>query len=124
MAARLIAINSTRGTRLTERARVAENPLTRVVGLLRDRDLAEGDGLWIIPCNSIHSFAMRFIFDAVFLNEKMCVVHLHPEMKPWRISSMVLASRSVLELPAGTIARSGTKLGDQFEMRRDSELAT
>jgi uncharacterized membrane protein (UPF0127 family) len=80
--------------------------------------LAQGDGLWIVPCNSIHSIGMRFIFDAVFLDQNLRVVHLVREMKPWRISKMVLAAHSVLELPPGLIAATGTEMGDQFEMRR------
>jgi uncharacterized membrane protein (UPF0127 family) len=119
MAARLLAINTTRGVGLTECARVAENPWTRMVGLLRDAQLAQGDGLWIVPCNSIHSFAMRFIFDAIFLDKDLRVVHLVAEMKPWRVSALVLAARSVLELPARAIAESGTQVGDRFEMRRE-----
>jgi uncharacterized membrane protein (UPF0127 family) len=123
MAARLIAVNTTRGVALTACARVAENPWTRLVGLLRDAELAQGDGLWIVPCNSIHSFAMRFVFDAIFLDKHLRVVRLQPEMKPWRVSPLVFAAHSVLELPAGSIAHSGTALGDQFEMQRLKELA-
>jgi len=119
MATRLLAINTTRGIGLTECARVAENPWTRMVGLLRDAQLAQGDGLWIVPCNSIHSFFMRFVFDAVFLDKELRVVHLVAEMKPWRISKLMFAAHSVLELPAGAIAQSGTQLGDRFEMRRE-----
>ncbi len=117
MAIRLIAINSTRGVNLTEQGRVADNILTRLVGLLRDDHLKPGDGLWIIPCNSIHSFAMRFLFDAVFLDRKLQVVHLISEMKPWRASKMILSAHSVLELPAGALLTSGTQLGDQLEMK-------
>lgn len=116
MAARLTATNVTRGVRLTEVARVADNMLTRVIGLLRDHQLAEGDGLWIKPCNSIHSFAMKFDFDAVFLDKNLRVVHLMHVMKPWKVSKMIWAAHSVLELPAGAIAQSRTEIGDQFEM--------
>jgi uncharacterized membrane protein (UPF0127 family) len=45
-------------------------------------------------------------------------VHLVSEMKPWRISRMVWAARSVLELPPGIISSTATERGDQFEMRR------
>ena len=114
----LTAINLTRGASLTECARVAENPWTRLVGLLRDKMLAQGDGLWIVPCNSIHSIGMQFIFDAVFLDKNLRVVHLVREMKPWRISKMVLSAHSVLELPPGLISLTQTEMGDQFEMRR------
>jgi uncharacterized protein len=118
-AARLMAVNATRGVSLAACGRVADNPVTRLVGLLRDRQLAHGDGLWIVPCNSIHSFAMRFVFDAIFLDRDHRVVHLVPEMKPWRVSKLVFSAHSVLELPAGVIAQSGTQLGDLLEMRRD-----
>jgi uncharacterized membrane protein (UPF0127 family) len=119
MTGSLTALNLTRGTRLAHCARVADTPSTRMVGLLRDTVLAEGDGLWIVPCNSIHSFWMKFIFDAVFLDKNLRVVHLVREMKPWRISKIVFAAHSVLELPPGLITRTQTELGDQFEMKRD-----
>jgi uncharacterized membrane protein (UPF0127 family) len=115
----LVAMNKTRGVRVTQCGRVADTFMTRLVGLLRDRQLENGDGLWILPCNSIHSIGMKFIFDAVFLDKKLKVVHLVREMKPWRISKMVFAAHSVLELPAGIITRTGTEIGDQFEMTRD-----
>jgi uncharacterized membrane protein (UPF0127 family) len=118
MGARLHAFNATRGVVLADRARVADNLWTRLVGLLRDTHLDEGDGLWIKPCNSIHSFAMKFVFDAVFLDKDLRVVHLMSEMLPWKTSKLVFAAKSVLELPAGAIARSGTQLGDQFEMQK------
>jgi uncharacterized membrane protein (UPF0127 family) len=118
MAHRLIATNLTRGVVLARAGRVADTVLARMVGLLRDHELPEGAGLWIVPCNSIHSFAMRFTFDAIFLSRELRVVHLMPEMKPWRVSAIKFSAHSVLELPAGAIARTGTQPGDQFEMTR------
>jgi uncharacterized membrane protein (UPF0127 family) len=116
----LTAVNITRGVNLTECGRIADTFLTRLVGLLRDRQLAQGDGLWIVPCNSIHSIGMKFNFDAIFLDKDLRVVHLMHDMKPWRISSLVFAAHSVLELPSGLIAQTATQLGDQFEMRRSN----
>jgi uncharacterized protein len=119
MAAQLIAINATRGTRLTECGRIADGFKTRLVGLLADKTLATGDGLWILPCNSIHSIGMHFTFDAIFLDKNLHVVHLVREMKPWRISKMVFGAHSVLEVPAGLIAQTATEMGDTFEMRSE-----
>jgi uncharacterized membrane protein (UPF0127 family) len=116
----LTAINLTRGVKLTECGRIADTFSTRLVGLLRDKALAQGDGLWIMPCNSIHSVGMKFIFDAIFLDKQLRVVHLKREMKPWRISKMIFSAHSVLELPAGLIGQTSTELGDQFEMRKES----
>ncbi|MCE0523543.1 MAG: DUF192 domain-containing protein [Methylacidiphilales bacterium] len=114
----LTAINVTRNARLTEHGRVADTFSTRLVGLLRDKTLEPGDGLWIVPCNSIHSIGMRFDFDAIFLDKDLRAVHLMREMRPWRVSKLVFSAHSVLELPAGLIAQTATELGDQFEMRR------
>ena len=119
MANLLTAINVTRDVRLAECGRVADSFLTRLVGLLCDKTLEFGDGLWIKHCNSIHSIGMRFKFDAVFLDKNLRVVHLVREMKPWRISKMAFSARSVLELPAGLISQTATELGDQFEMRTE-----
>ena len=114
----LTAINVTREVRLTECGRVADTFYTRLVGLLNDKHPLEfGGGMWIVPCNSIHSLGMRFTFDAIFLDKNLRVVHLVREMKPWRISKMVFSAHSVLELPAGLISQTATELGDQFEMR-------
>ena len=120
MAACLTAINTTRNVRLTECGRIADSFRTRLVGLLRDKMLGQGDGLWIKPCNSIHSIGMKFVFDAIFLDKDLRVVHLMHEMKPWQISKMVWDAKSVLELPAGLIAQTATEIGDQFEMREDA----
>ena len=116
----LVAINVTRGVRLTECGRVADTFYTRLVGLLNDKHPLEfGDGLWLVPCNSIHCFGMRFTIDAVFLDKNLQVVHLVRGIKPWRISKIVFSAHSVLELPAGMIDQTATELGDQFEMRRE-----
>ena len=114
----LTAINLTRGVHLTECGRVADTFYTRLIGLLNDKQLEYGDGMWIKPCNSIHSIGMRFVFDAVFLDKNPRVVHLVREMKPWRASKLVFSADSVLELPSGLISQTATELGDQFEMRR------
>jgi len=114
----LVAINVTRGVQLTHCARVADSILTRVIGLLLDKQLAQGDGLWIKPCNSIHSIGMKFVFDAIFLDQDLKVVHLMSGMKAWKASKMVWSAKSVLELPDGLIVQTGTEIGDQFEMRR------
>jgi uncharacterized membrane protein (UPF0127 family) len=115
----LTAINVTREVRLTGCGRVADTFYTRLVGLLNDKHPLEfGGGMWIVPCNSIHSLGMRFTFDAIFLDKNLRVVHLVREMKPWRISKMVFSAHSVLELPAGLISQTATELGDQFEMRK------
>ena len=110
--------NRTRNAVLSDRTRVADTMGARMVGLLTSRGLAEGEGLWIEPCNSIHTWFMRFTIDAVFLDREGQVVKLASRMKPWRLTAIARKARGVLELPEGTIERTGTAVGDLVEKTR------
>ncbi|MBI3977975.1 MAG: DUF192 domain-containing protein [Chloroflexi bacterium] len=112
---RSIAIaNRTRGAVLAAHCAVARSFLDRFVGLMGRAGLPEDAGLLIVPCNSIHSAFMRFRFDAVFLDRQFRVVHLIRAMPPYRLSRIVFRAHSVLELPAGTVERTGTQVGDEL----------
>ncbi len=113
----LVVRNITRQTVLMDGGRIADNPATRVKGLLKDTHLKPGDGLWIVPCSSIHSIGMQFNFDAVFLDRQLRVIHLITNMKPWQFSYqfLPLCGIGVLELPAFTIQATQTELKDQLE---------
>lgn len=107
--------NRTRNAVLSDRTRVANTLVTRMVGLLASKGLAEGEGLWIEPCNSIHTWFMKFTIDAVFLDREGNVVKLASRMKPWKLTSIARRARGVLELPEGTVERTGTQVGDVVE---------
>lgn len=108
--------NLTRNVELADRAEVADTSAKRRTGLLKHTGLEPGEGLWIVPCESVHSFFMKFTIDVLYLDRKHRVKKIRPEMTPWRISGC-LTAHSVLELPAGTITRTGTKRGDQLEIK-------
>lgn len=107
-------INQTRNTVVVDHLEVADTYLKRLVGLLGRKGLEQGRGLWIVPCNDIHSFFMQFEFDAVFLDKEHRVLYTVERMKPWRISKIVRGGRIVLELPPDTVAETQTDVGDQF----------
>lgn len=90
------------------------------IGLLGEAGLPAGEGLYIEPCNSIHSLFMRFPFDAVFVDKRWRVVHLIHEMKAFRVSPVVWKAHGVVELPAGTARRTDTMVGDQLELVADA----
>jgi len=108
--------NLTRNIELADRAEVADTSAKRRTGLLKHTGLEPGEGLWIVPCESVHSFFMKFTIDVLYLDRKHRVKKIRPEMAPWRISGC-LTAHSVLELPAGTITRTGTVRGDQLEIK-------
>jgi uncharacterized membrane protein (UPF0127 family) len=85
--------------------------------LLGKDGLAPGEGLWISPCGSIHSFGMRFDIDALFLDRNLKVVGRYERFRRNRISRVYWNARGVLELPAGTIERTGTEVGDEIQFK-------
>jgi uncharacterized protein len=105
--------NRDRGTVLAEAAEVADTSAKRRTGLLKHSQLAPGAGLWIAPCESVHSFWMKFAIDVLYLDRKKRVRKLRKRMVPWRISAC-LTAHSVLELPVGAIDSSRTEPGDQL----------
>lgn len=112
---KLRAANATRGTLLADRADIADTSAKRRQGLLKRKGLAPGEGLWIVPCEGVHTFFMKFPIDVVFLNKKRKVLKIRPNMRRGRIALSLLA-HSVLELPAGRLAETGTVKGDQLEL--------
>jgi uncharacterized membrane protein (UPF0127 family) len=109
-------MNTTRGAVLAERAGLADSAMTRAVGLLGQADLPEGSGLVIDPCTSIHMFFMRFAIDALYVAQNGTVLRVVAHLRPWRLGPINLRSRYVVELPAGTAARTGTQPGDQLRV--------
>ena len=110
--------NETRGTTLGERIRVAETSLSRIVGLLGQSGLDPGAGLLIFPSQAIHTVAMRFAIDVIFVDRNWRVVKLNPVMVPYRMTGISWKARCVIELPAGVIATSSTAVGDQLSVTR------
>ena len=109
--------NKERGTVLAEGADVAEDSKTRRTGLLKHERLEPGQGLWIVPCESVHSFWMKFAIDVLYLDRQKKVKKVRANMVPWRVSVCLMA-HSVLELPAGTAAATGTRRGDILEFEK------
>jgi uncharacterized protein len=106
--------NKTQHTVIAKHLTLANNPFSRLLGLMGKTSFPESSALQITPCNSIHSFFMRFEFDAVFIDKHQVVVHIVERMKPWRMSALVLKAHSVIELNPGVIAESNTTVGDHL----------
>ena len=101
------------GAVVCERCVVADNPWTRMKGLLGRRRLDDGEGLLIRPTGSIHMFFMRFAIDAVFLDRDMRVLKVSSDLKPWRMAAKK-GSKQVLEIAAGEAGRRGVEPGQRL----------
>ncbi len=87
-----------------ERCVVADRPLVRMRGLLGRRELPSDEGLLLRPASAVHSWFMRFPFDAVFLDRELVVLRVAEHVRPWRIVTR-RGARAVLEVAAGEAAR-------------------
>ena len=114
----LYVYNKTRETFVATETMVADSYIRRLVGLLgKTKRWAQlGRGLWIIPSSGVHTIGMLFPIDLIFLNKEKQVVYVEEHVRPFRISKVSLKAESVLELPPHTIYRSGTQIGDRFEI--------
>ena len=104
--------NPRTGLVLAERVERASTLRARLLGLLGRSELREGAALCIDPCTSIHTFFMRFAIDAVFLRRDGTVVRALRGLRPFRATRFYPSAAMAVELPAGTLARTGTGEGD------------
>lgn len=112
--------NKTKETFVATEATVADSYFPRLIGLLgkTKRWAQHGKGLWIVPSRGVHTLGMLFPIDLIFLSKDKEVVHLEEYVRPFRISKVSLKAMSVLEVPAHTIYRSRTQVGDKLEIAR------
>lgn len=112
------AFNQTRKVYLATQLALADTHWTRLRGLLGTSpgDFRNGCGLWIKPCRGVHTLAMRFPIDVVYLDGAMVVIHMESDLRPWRFAAVRLKAASVLELPCQTVTRTATALGDKIEI--------
>jgi uncharacterized protein len=112
------AFNQTRQTYLATELALANTHWSRLRGLVgtSQSDFRNGCGLWIVPCRGVHTLAMGFAIDVVYLDRDQTVVHIEQDLRPWRFAPVRLQAASVLELPCKTIAETGTVVGDKIEI--------
>ena len=110
--------NKTKENFLAFRVNVADSIVGRLIGLLGRRSLRAGSGVWIVPANAIHTIGMLFSFDVVMIDKNFKVVSLKELVKPFRVIFPKLRAESVIELPAHTIFRSRTEIGDELVIDR------
>jgi uncharacterized protein len=110
--------NKTRETFLAFRVRVADSMLSRMIGLLGRSSLQPDSGVWIVPANAVHTIGMMFAFDLVLIDRDFKIVGLRELVRPFSVTRPNFRAESVIELPAHTIFRSHTEIGDELQIGR------
>lgn len=106
--------NLARQAVLASRVEVADHGAKRRKGLLGRDHLSADEGLWILPCEAVHTVGMRFPIDLIYLDRKHRVRKTRSGVPPFRLSAC-LSAYSVIELASGTISRTQTRPGDRLE---------
>lgn len=107
-------INKTKNLILAQDAFLANSLFSRIKGLLGRDTLKPQEALVIKPCNSVHTFFMRFAIDVIFVDTGNKIVALENDLKPYKISPLYFKANYVVELPSGIIAKTNTKVGDEI----------
>lgn len=107
-------VNDDRDLCLGDRIRVADRWWPRLRGLIGYPEPREGQGLFIRPCQGVHMQWMRYPLDIAFVDESGAVVALYHELRPWRFSKTHRDASAALELPAGTLRQTDTRIGDRI----------
>jgi uncharacterized membrane protein (UPF0127 family) len=109
-------INNTRSQLLATNTHITRSYWQRMIGLMGHKPLAQGEGLIIDPCSSVHTHWMRFAIDVIYVNKQHVVVGIDPSLSPWKIGHFYKRVQYVIELPAGTAAATGTQVGDSLRI--------
>jgi len=105
------------GSRVARDVTIATKFGARLLGLMGRSRLDPEEGLWLVPCNSVHMFFMRTRLDIAYLDRQLRVVRCDPEMREWKVKLLpVRHARSALELAPGTLQRHGISEGTQLKI--------
>ena len=107
--------NARNGRSVARTLLTAFDSSSRRKGLLGRDSLADGSAMIIAPSSAVHTFAMRFAIDVMFVSKDGRVLKVKREVKPRRIAAAWRAF-AVVELPAGAIERSDTRRGDRLQL--------
>ena len=111
--------NSSNGAVVSHSTELALTRAARKRGLLGRDHLADGHGMLIAPCSSIHTFFMRFPIDVIFVKRSGEVVKIAASVPAWRLA-FGWGAAGVVELPAGTAARAGVAVGNRLELHKNA----
>lgn len=108
--------SETRNRVLLSDLKIARRFFERGKGLLGRVTLPADEALWILRCNSIHTFFMMFPIDCVFVNRDLEVKALRRNVVPWRMVFPVWGASSVIEMAAGNIDRLDIRTGEKLHV--------
>ena len=96
----------------------AHSWLQRLKGLLGTRSLEAHQGLWIKPCQGIHTVGMLYKIDVAFLDKHHTITKIDRNIPPFWFSMAPRGTDSVLELAQSGAERHQLKVGETLDLCR------
>lgn len=90
----------------------ADSFFGRLRGLQGRTSLKPGEGLWLVPCQQVHMFGMRYAISVWFLDKSCTICAILNELRPYKISPRYKNAVSVIEFPVDWAKTTDTKIGD------------
>ncbi len=101
---------------LFTQVRVPQGFYHNAKGLLGEAQLKENTGMLFKRCSSIHMFGMKIPLDIIFLASDGRIIKCVSGLQPWKVSGC-LGSSMTLELPKGSIEKTGLKQNMKLEIK-------
>ncbi|TCO78689.1 DUF192 domain-containing protein [Marinisporobacter balticus] len=108
-------INLDTGKTLAKKVHIANTFYKRLKGLMFTKNLPSDCGLYIQPCHGIHTFFMNYNIDVLHLDSDNQIVAMEENLATGQIGNVHPHTVAVVELPAGKIRTTQTKVGHQIQ---------
>jgi uncharacterized protein len=115
----MMLVNLSNGEILANKLKTAYRFFQRLKGLMFTSELPIGEAVHLQPCQSVHTFFMKYDIDVIYLDKEMKIVEMTHAMKPSKVGSIVKNAYSVIELPAGSISKTDTKVGHVLQIKNN-----
>jgi uncharacterized membrane protein (UPF0127 family) len=110
----MVLRNERTGDIVATQVALANNFITRGIGLLRHPAVGADEGLWITGCSSVHTLGMRATIDLFFVDKAGRVLRIVAGAVPNRLVFACRGASAVVELGAAEDATRGVQLGDRL----------
>jgi hypothetical protein len=111
---KLISIMTMENDIILENVVIADSFFSRLRGLMGKSEIDENEGLLIRPCNSVHTFFMKFNLDIVFIDKNFVILEICSDLAPNRITKIYKDSKFVIEGKKGSFSK--LKKGEEIKI--------